>query len=142
MIAGLQIDHVGIAVKSIEKSLQLWRDGLGASVSEKEEVPSQKVLVAFLNTGEGKTELLEPTSDDSPIARFIEKKGEGIHHIAYKTEDLSSTLTRLKEQGAQLIYDEAQPGSHGTMINFIHPATSGGGLIELVQYPAAREELS
>ena len=142
MIAGLKIDHVGIAVKSIEKSLQLWRDGLGASVSEKEEVPSQKVLVAFLNPGEGKTELLEPTSADSPIARFIDKKGEGIHHIAYKTEDLSSTLKRLKEQGAQLIYDEAQPGSHGTMINFIHPATSGGVLIELVQYPAAREELS
>ncbi len=141
MIPGLTIDHVGIAVRSIEESLKFWQDGLGAEASHREEVATQKVIVAFLDTGEGKTELLEPTSPDSPIARFIERKGEGIHHIAYRTADLCKTMARLSEVGTQFIYDTPQPGSHGTQINFVHPGSAGGVLIELVEYPT-REELS
>lgn len=141
MLEGLVIDHVGIAVKSIEKALQLWNDGLGAKTGHRELVKSQKVTVAFLETGEGKTELLEPTEADSPIAKFIEKKGEGIHHIAYRTPHLADTMARLKKNGARLIYDTPQPGSHGTQINFVHPGSAGGVLIELVEYPT-REELS
>ncbi|OUU23899.1 MAG: methylmalonyl-CoA epimerase [Planctomycetia bacterium TMED53] len=141
MLQSLTIDHVGIAVKSIDDSLKFWATGLGAETSHREEVASQKVIVAFLDTGQGKTELLEPTSPDSPIARFIDKKGEGIHHIAYRTPNLASTMSRLIEDGARLIYDKPQPGSHGTQINFVHPASAGGVLVELVEYPT-REELS
>jgi len=141
MLQSLTIDHVGIAVKSIDDSLKFWATGLGAETSHREEVASQKVIVAFLDTGQGKTELLEPTSPDSPIARFIDKKGEGIHHIAYRTPNLASTMSRLIEDGARLIYDKPQPGSHGAQINFVHPASAGGVLVELVEYPT-REELS
>jgi methylmalonyl-CoA/ethylmalonyl-CoA epimerase len=141
MLKGLVIDHIGIAVRSIDQALSLWRDGLGAKTGHREFVETQKVHVAFLETGEGKTELLEPSSPDSPIARFIEKKGEGIHHIAYRTPHLETTMSQLGKNGAKLIYDTPQPGSHGTRINFVHPGSAGGVLIELVEYPT-REELS
>ena len=129
------LDHIGIAVNSISDALALYRDALGLVVGEREEVVSQQVRVQFLETGETKTELLEPSSADSPIGRFIEKRGEGLHHIAYRVENLQKMMDDLEESGCRLIYPEPRPGSHGTRINFIHPSSGGGILVELIEYP-------
>jgi methylmalonyl-CoA/ethylmalonyl-CoA epimerase len=131
-----QLDHIGIAVNSIEDALVLYRQILGIELGPREQIPSQKVEVQFLETGQTRTELLEPTSEDSPIANFIEKRGPGLHHMAYKVDNLQRTMDDLKDAGSRLIYPEPRPGSHGTRINFIHPAATGGILIELVEYPA------
>ena len=129
-----QLDHIGIAVKSISDSLLLYRDLLGIAVGETEEVPTQKVRVLYLETGQTRTELLEAISEDSPIARFIDKRGLGLHHIAYRVENLQKSMDQLVESGCRLIYSEPHPGSHGTQINFIHPTSAGGILVELVEY--------
>ena len=129
-----QLDHIGIAVKSITDALSLYRDTLGIEVGDSEEVQSQKVKVQFLETGQTRTELLEASSDDSPIAHFISKRGEGLHHIAYRVENLQQSMNQLTAAGCRLIYPDPRPGSHGTLINFIHPTSSGGILIELVEY--------
>src|SRR4051812_19631135 len=97
------IEHLGIATRQIEEAIGFWRDALGLEVVETEEVSEQKVRVAMLPVGESRVELLEPTSEDSPIAKFLEKRGPGIHHIAIRVDDISKTLARLKEQGARLI---------------------------------------
>ncbi|MGE4620395.1 MAG: methylmalonyl-CoA epimerase [Planctomycetota bacterium] len=130
-----QLDHVGIAVNSIDDSLILYQEILGIETGPREQISSQKVSVQFLETGQTKTELLEPTSEDSPIANFLKKRGPGLHHIAYKVENLQHTMSKLKDAGSRLIYPEPRPGSHGTRINFIHPSSTGGILIELVEYP-------
>ncbi|MEC9476039.1 MAG: methylmalonyl-CoA epimerase [Planctomycetota bacterium] len=129
-----QLDHIGIAVKSISGALSLYRDTLGIELGDSEEVPSQKVKVQFLETGQTRTELLEATSVDSPIAEFISRRGEGLHHIAYRVENLQQSMNQLATAGCRLIYPDPRPGSHGTLINFIHPTSSGGILIELVEY--------
>lgn len=130
----LRLDHIGIAVRSIDQALPLWRDALGAKIGDREAIPSQQVEVLFLETGETRTELMEPTSSDGAVSRFIEKRGEGLHHIAYRVEDLSATMKKLESAGSKLIYSEPRPGSHSTLINFIHPTSTGGILIELVEY--------
>jgi methylmalonyl-CoA/ethylmalonyl-CoA epimerase len=128
-----KINHIGIAVKSIEASAPFYRDVLGMVFEGEEVVAEQKVKVAFFAVGESRVELLEPTADDSPVAKFLEKNGEGTHHIAYEVDDLATTLERLKAAGVRLIDEVPRCGAHGTKIAFLHPKASGGVLTELCQ---------
>lgn len=128
-----KINHIGIAVRSLETALPLYRDVLGMEFEGSEEVADQKVKVAFLATGESRIELLEPTSPDSPVAKFLEKNGEGIHHIAYEVDDLASALAELKQREIRLIDQGPRCGAHGTRIAFLHPKATGGVLTELCQ---------
>lgn len=127
------IDHIGIAVNSIDESLKFWRDTLGVKCTEVETVEDQKVKTAFLPLDDSEVELLEATSPDSPIAKFIEKKGEGIHHLAIRVDDLEKALAELKEKGVKLIDETPRRGAGGAMIAFIHPKATGGILLELSQ---------
>ena len=131
-----KIDHIGIAVDSIEQWIGYYRDVLGLEYSGSEEVEEQKVRVAFLTIGESRIELLEPTSEDSPIASFLAKRGGGIHHIAVKVEDINASLEAHKKAGARLIDGEARIGAHGMKIAFIHPKATGGVLVELCEKPS------
>lgn len=133
----MKIDHIGIATGGINEAASFYRDSLGLSIEEIEEVPGQKVRVAMLPVGESRIELLEATSEDSPIARFLAKRGPGIHHIAVRVEDIAAALEQLKAKGARLIDEHARPGAGGCLVAFIHPSSTGGVLLELVQ-PAER----
>jgi len=128
-----KIDHIGIAVENIDSWVNYYRDVLGLAYLGSETVPEQKVRVAFLKIGDSRFELLEPTSDDSPITGFLEKRGAGIHHIAVLVDDISEALARHKAAGARLIDEKARIGAHNMKIAFIHPKTSGGVLLELCQ---------
>ena len=128
-----KINHIGIAVKSLDDSLPFYRDNLGMAFAGIEEVAEQKVRVAMLHVGESKIELLEPTSDDSPVAKFIEKSGPGIHHLAYEVEDLEAAIARLMAEGARMIDEKPRNGAHGTRIAFVHPKSSNGVLTELCE---------
>lgn len=128
-----KINHIGIAVNSIKNSLPFYRDVLGMAYEGSEEVAEQKVRVAFLGVGESRIELLEPTSPSSPVAKFLEKNGEGIHHVAYEVADLEATLADLKAKGVRLIDETPRSGAHGTRIAFLHPKATGGVLTELCQ---------
>jgi methylmalonyl-CoA/ethylmalonyl-CoA epimerase len=124
-----RLDHIGIAVRSIE-SAKIYQD-LGLEIEHIETVETQRVKTAFLSVGDSNLELLEPTSPDSPIAKFIEKRGEGIHHICFRVDDIESHLERLKAAGYRLINDAPVPGAHGCRVAFLHPAAGNGVLIEL-----------
>ncbi len=126
------IDHLGVAVRSIEESLGLYR-ALGLGVAGTEEVPSEKVRVAMLPIGESRLELLEATAPDSPVARFIARRGEGLHHICLAVADIRATMAELKARGFELTSDEPKPGARGALVCFIHPRSAGGVLIELSQ---------
>jgi methylmalonyl-CoA/ethylmalonyl-CoA epimerase len=128
-----KIDHIGIAVKNIEDVLAFYTEALGLENQGYEIVEEQGVRVAFLPVGESRFELLEPINDASPIAKFIAKRGEGIHHICLDVEDVSETLAEMKERGMQLIDNEPRPGAHHKDIAFVHPKASNGVLIELSQ---------
>ncbi len=128
-----KIDHIGIAVQSIDAVIPFYRDQLGMKFLGSEEVAEQKVRVAMLCVGESKIELLEPTSPDSPVARFLEKSGQGIHHIAYEVEDINSAIAKLVSDGARMIDEKPRHGAHGTLIAFVHPKSSQGVLTELCQ---------
>jgi len=128
-----KINHIGIAVKSLDESLPFYRDSLRMAFDGIEEVAEQKVKVAMLQIGESKIELLEPTAADSPVARFIEKNGPGIHHIAYEVDDLVVAIAKLMADGTRMIDETPRPGAHGTRIAFIHPKSSNGVLTELCQ---------
>lgn len=128
-----KINHIGIAVANLEESLPFYRDILGMAFEGTEEVAEQKVRVAFLAVGESRIELLEPTAPDSPVARFLEKNGPGVHHLAYQVEDLEQTLADLKQLGVRLVDEVPRNGAHGTRIAFLHPKASGGVLTELCQ---------
>jgi len=127
------IEHIGIAVNSIEKSKKYYEDILGLKCYAVEEVPDQKVKTAFYMIGETKLELLESTEPDGPIARFIEKKGEGIHHIAFATEELQNSLDELKDKEIKLIDAYPRKGAEQMKIAFIHPKSTGGVLMELCE---------
>jgi len=129
----MKINHLGIATNGIENALKFWEDALGLENVHTEVVEDQKVRVAMLPIGESRVELLEPTSDDSPISKFLEKRGGGIHHIAVEVEDIRASLARLKAQGMQLIDEEPRIGAEGCLVAFVHPKASGGVLLELVQ---------
>ncbi len=128
-----KISHIGIAVKDMEEALSVFRDGIGLEVTSTDEVKTQKVRVAFLPVGETRFELLEPTQDDSPIAKYLEKRGEGIHHIALKVTNIEESLAALKAKGVKLINEEPVPGAHGTRVAFLHPKGTRGVMLELVE---------
>ncbi len=126
------IDHLGIAVKSLVQARKFYEQ-LGLEVASEEEVPHEKVRVAMVPLGESRIELLEATSPDSVIAKFLEKRGEGLHHVALHVPDLEKAVARLKENGARLISDEIKVGAGGHRYVFVHPSSAGGVLVELVQ---------
>ncbi len=125
------IEHIGIAVKNLEESIEFYENILGLKCYAVEEVKDQKVKTAFFNVGQTKIELLETTDPDGPIAKFIEKRGEGIHHIAFKTDDIKSSLKELKEKNIILINDQPRKGAENLDIAFIHPKSANGVLIEI-----------
>ncbi|MBP9627190.1 MAG: methylmalonyl-CoA epimerase [Synergistaceae bacterium] len=127
------VDHIGIAVKSIEESLKFWEGTLGIKCTGVEEVAEQKVKTAFLPIQDTEVELLEGTAPDSPVSKFIEAKGEGIHHLAIRVDDLEAALAELKEKGVRLIDEKPRKGAGGALIAFIHPKATGGILLELSQ---------
>ena len=129
----MKINHLGIATKGIEEALKFWEDALGLENVHTEVVEDQKVRVAMLPLGESRIELLEPTSEDSPISKFLEKRGGGIHHIAVEVEDIEAALAKLKETGARLIDESPRIGAEGCLVAFVHPASTNGVLLELVQ---------
>lgn len=129
----MKIDHLGIATKGIDDALRFWADALGLQNVHTEIVEEQKVRVAMLPVGESRIELLEPTSDDSPISKFLEKRGGGIHHIALRVDDIESALAKLKESGARLIDETPRVGAEGCLVAFVHPSAANGVLLELVQ---------
>lgn len=135
-----KIAHIGIAVKNLDASLPFYTQLLGLTLLGQEEVESEQVRVAFLGIGESRFELLEPTSPASPIAQFIEKRGEGIHHIALDVDNIEERLANLKENGIKMINEEPKLGAHEAQIAFIHPKAAGGVLIELCQYPNKGEQ--
>lgn len=129
----MKINHLGIATKGIDEALKFWSDALGLENVHTEVVEGQKVKVAMLPLGESRVELLEPTSDDSPISKFLEKRGGGIHHIAVEVDDIEATLAKLRAEGLELIDEKPRIGAEGCLVAFVHPRSSGGVLLELVQ---------
>ena len=129
----MKINHLGIATKNIDEALKFWADSLGLENVHTEIVEDQKVRVAMLPIGESRIELLEPTSDDSPISKFLEKRGGGIHHVAIETDDIEASLQKLKDSGARLIDEKPRVGAEGCLVAFVHPSSTGGVLLELVQ---------
>jgi len=128
----VRVDHVGIAVRNLDEAVKVW-EGLGLKVDEVEEVPEQKVRTAIIHVGESRIELLEPTADDSPIAKFIAKRGEGIHHLALGVEGIDEILNDLKNAGYRLIDERPRKGAGGAKIAFVHPKAVTGVLLELCE---------
>lgn len=131
MIRGAQ--HIGVAVRDIDEALTLYRDVLGLEVKKREELPDLQLRVAMLALGDTAIELLEPTDPESTVGRFIERRGEGIHHLAFNVESIDDMLGQLKESGVQLIDEEARRGVGNTRVAFIHPRSAKGVLLELVE---------
>src|SRR5258705_8396073 len=132
------LDHVGIAVKDLTAALAFYRDALGLEIEAPEEVPSQRVRAHFLPVGESKLELLEPTGAESPIAKYLEKRGPGLHHITLRVEDIHSALRQLNDRGVKLIDAEPRAGAEGAMVAFIHPSSAHGVLVELKEVAQRR----
>ena len=130
----MTIDHIGIAVRSLEEAMKPYRDGLGLEVSGTEEVEDQGVRVAMLPVGESRIELLEPTRADSPVARFLSRRGPGIHHLAIRVNDIEASLEKLRAAGVRLIDETPRTGANDTRIAFIHPSSMNGVLLELVEH--------
>jgi methylmalonyl-CoA/ethylmalonyl-CoA epimerase len=129
------IEHIGIAVKSIEEQLPYYEGVLGLKCYNIETVEDQKVKTAFFKVGQTKIELLEPTDEESTVAKFIEKRGEGVHHIAYATKNLNETLKEVESKGVRLIDKQGRPGAEGLSIAFLHPKSTGSVLTELCEHP-------
>ncbi len=130
----MKIDHIGIATGGIAEAANFYREALGLNIEDIEEVAEQKVRVAMLPIGESRIELLEPTTDDSPISKFLAKRGPGIHHVAIKVEDIRESLKKMKEKGTRLIDEEPRTGAGGCLVAFVHPSSTGGVLVELVEH--------
>ena len=129
----VKIDHLGIAVSSIDDAVNFWRDGLGLLLKEIEVVEDQGVRVAILPVGDSRIELLEATGEETPVGKFIARRGPGIHHLSLEVHDLKAMLGELRERGVRLIDQAPRIGAGGALIAFIHPSSTGGVLIELVQ---------
>ena len=129
----MKIDHIGIATGGIAEVADFYREALGLKIEEIEEVAEQKVRVAMLPIGESRIELLEPTTSDSPISKFLAKRGPGIHHVAIQVENIRESLKKMKEEGARLIDEEPRTGAGGCLVAFVHPSSTGGVLVELVE---------
>jgi methylmalonyl-CoA/ethylmalonyl-CoA epimerase len=132
----MRIEHIGIATERIDEALAFWRDALGLDVVHTEEVAEQGVRVAMLPVGEPRVELLEPMHADSPVAKFLAKRGPGVHHIAVRVDDIRAALAQLKAQGMRLIDETPRVGAEGCLVAFVHPASAGGVLLELVEHTA------
>jgi methylmalonyl-CoA/ethylmalonyl-CoA epimerase len=131
------LHHVAIAVKSLAEARPAYEQALGLSATAPEFVPDQRVNVLVLYAGTQRIELVEPASPDSPITKFLEKNGGGIHHLAWHVDDVAAAIAHLKAQGVRMIDEAPRPGAHGTTIAFVHPKSTGGVLMELVQEPRA-----
>jgi methylmalonyl-CoA/ethylmalonyl-CoA epimerase len=131
----LRIDHIAVLVDDLEKTLSFWRDGLGMELSHVEDVPAEKSVVAFLPLGGSEVELVKPTSDDSGLKRYLEKRGPGMHHICLEVDDIQGMLERLKAAGVQLINETPLTGSGGKQYAFVHPKSANGVMVELYQLP-------
>lgn len=131
-----RIDHIGVAVRNVDERLALYRDVLGLTGIHTEVVPTESAKVGFVPLGESEIELLESTTEDGVVARFIEKRGEGVHHIALRVDDCAATLTALRAAGLRTVDETPRPGARGTRVGFVHPSATGGVLIELVEYPS------
>ena len=130
-----RIAHLGIAVKDLDPPKKFYADNLGLELKGDEVVEAQKVKVSFIKVGESNLELLLPTSDDSAVAKFLETKGEGFHHLALEVEDIHAAVAELKAAGVRLIDEKPREGAHGALVAFIHPKATFGLLVELCQYP-------
>lgn len=127
------LDHVGIAVADVNEALSFYRDALGLEVEATEDVASQRVHVHFIRTGESSLELLEATAPDSAIAKYVAKRGPGLHHITLRVEDIHAALAQLQARGVRLIDQQPRRGAHGCLVAFIHPSSAHGVLVELSQ---------
>lgn len=130
-----KINHVAIVVKDIEDAMKFWRDGLGLEIEQVKDIPEQESKVAILPLGDADIELVEPTSDDSGIARFLEKRGPGIHHVCFETDDIYGALEHLNQMGIRLINETPRINTEGKLYAFIHPESTNGVLVELYQLP-------
>jgi methylmalonyl-CoA/ethylmalonyl-CoA epimerase len=128
-----EIDHVAIAVNDLDAAIEWYREAFGATVAHREVVQSDGVEEALLAVAESYVQLLTPTRDDSPVAKYLEKRGEGIHHVGYRVDDCAAALDAIKAMGGKVLDEAPRPGSRGTTVAFVHPKTSFGTLIELVQ---------
>src|SRR5215510_14849765 len=128
-----RLDHIGIAVEDLQQALAFYRDALGLEIEAPEDVPSQRVRAHFIPAGDAALELLEATADDSPIAKYVGKRGPGIHHITLRVDDIRAALARLKEKGVRLIDETPREGAHGSPVAFVHPSSAHGVLVELTQ---------
>jgi LAO/AO transport system kinase len=135
--AGPTLDHIGIAVSDLPAAVSFYRDALGLEIDAPEEVASQRVRAHFIPSGDAALELLEATAPDSPIAKYLEKRGPGLHHITLRVSDIEAALARLKARGVRLIDERPRPGAHGSLVAFIHPSSAHGVLVELKQVPGA-----
>jgi len=136
----MKIEHIGIATPRLDDALRFWRDALGLEVTHTEVVEEQGVRVAMLPVGEPRVELLEPTGPTSPVAKFLEKRGPGIHHVAVRVPDIRAALARLRESGARLIDETPRVGAEGCLVAFVHPSSAGGVLLELVEHRSGGDE--
>ena len=127
------LDHVGIAVANLSEAVSFYRDALGLEIDPPEDVRSQHVRAHFIPAGQSALELLEATSDDSPIAKYVAKRGPGLHHITLRVDDIRAALARLKTRGVRLIDESPRAGAHGSLVAFIHPSSTHGVLVELKQ---------
>jgi methylmalonyl-CoA/ethylmalonyl-CoA epimerase len=130
-----RIDHVAILVDDLENTLSFWRDALGMELTHVEDVPAEKSMVAFLPVGDSEVELVKPTTSDSGLARYLEKRGPGMHHVCLEVDDIEGMLARLKEKGIQLINETPMTGSGGRKYAFIHPKSANGVMVELYELP-------
>jgi methylmalonyl-CoA/ethylmalonyl-CoA epimerase len=130
----MKIDHIGIAVKSLAEAVKIYETALGLTVNGYDQVDDQGVRIAMLNIGESRIELLEPTGPESPVGKFMNKRGEGIHHIAVAVDNIESALERLKNAGVRLVDNAPRRGAHETRIAFVHPSSTHGVLLELVEH--------
>lgn len=131
----MQIDHLGIAVRSLPEAIERWRPLIGGAISSPEELPSQGVRVVFAQIGETHLELLEPTAPGSAVARFVESRGEGFHHLAFHVPSVDAELASLMSSGRRVVDTRARPGARGRRVGFAHPSAFGGVLVEFVEGP-------
>jgi methylmalonyl-CoA epimerase len=129
----IKIDHIGLAVESISQALEIFSEGFGLELQATENVETDGVTAAFLPVGESRLELLEPLEQEGPVRKFLQNRGQGVHHICLEVEDLPGLLAQLRERGVELIDNEPRPGAHGTQVAFVHPKSANGVLVELVE---------
>ncbi len=128
-----KINHIAILVSDLESPLNFWRDALGLELTQVEEVPGEQARIAFLPTGDSEIELVQPTTEDSGLARYLDKRGPGMHHICLEVDDIDGMLAQLKEKGIQLINEVAKVGSDGRRYAFVHPKSASGVMVELYE---------